>query len=85
MFSRDLKVGTKKYVLNRKSSTLVEFDLSRGARVSSISSRGDVLNPNLLYPPLEEKGLLYFRHSHKSYLINAVNFTFAETMQFLLA
>jgi hypothetical protein len=28
----------------------------RGARVSSISSRGDGLNPNLLYPPLEEEG-----------------------------
>jgi hypothetical protein len=28
----------------------------RGARVSSISSRGDELNQNLLYPPLEEEG-----------------------------
>jgi hypothetical protein len=27
-----------------------------GARVSSISSRGDGLYPNILYPPLEEEG-----------------------------
>jgi hypothetical protein len=60
----------------------------RVARVSSISSRGDGLDPNLLYPPLEEeaskrrKGLLYFLNSHICCLINAVNFTFAETVFF---
>jgi hypothetical protein len=34
--------------------------IPRGARVSSISSRGDGLDPNLLYPPLEEEGLPLF-------------------------
>jgi hypothetical protein len=53
--------------------------------ISSISSRGDGLNPNLLYPPLEEdRGDLGWASSissilTRSYLINSVNFTFAET------
>jgi hypothetical protein len=50
--------------------------------VSSISSRGDALYPNLLYPPLEEEGPPLFPHS---YLINTVIFTFAETGHFFLA
>jgi hypothetical protein len=36
--------------------------------ISSISSRGDGLNPNLLYPPLEEEGFLYFFNSYQKLL-----------------
>jgi hypothetical protein len=55
-----------------------------GASVSSISSRGEALDPNLLYPPLEEEGPPLFLNSHRSYFINDVNFTFAETGHFYL-
>jgi hypothetical protein len=36
--------------------TFAQKDICSGARVSSISSRGEGLDPNLLYSPLEEKG-----------------------------
>jgi hypothetical protein len=47
-------------------------------RVSSISSRRDGLDPNLLNPPLEEEGPPLSLNSCRSNLINAVYFTFAE-------
>jgi hypothetical protein len=42
--------------------------MSRGARVSSISSRGDGLDPNLLYPPLEEEGHHIEEEGHPLFL-----------------
>jgi hypothetical protein len=47
--------GHSNYVIQVKLCNLCQI-MSSGARVSSISSRGDGLNPNLLYPPLEEEG-----------------------------
>jgi hypothetical protein len=35
---------------------------ARVSSISSISSRGDGLDPNLLYPPLEEEGPPLFSH-----------------------
>jgi hypothetical protein len=49
----------KKIPSSPKKST---FSGARVSSISSISCRGDGLDPNLLYPPLEEEGPPLFSH-----------------------
>jgi hypothetical protein len=52
-------------VRNKQQTSRYQDLMISGARVSSISSRGDGLDPNLLYPPLEEGPPLFSHFSQK--------------------